>query len=273
MNSVDLPLVIEPAMLLDRLADGKLIVLDLRPPERFAAGHVPGALSASYADFVAARPPAMGLLPDLHKLSEVLSELGVREDTPVVGYDDEGGGRASRVIWTLHALGHQAASLLNGGFQAWVAGGHPLQQAEVPPLPSSFEAQLANPTVLATKDYIRLRLGDPDLVLLDTRSDGEYRGMDLRAARGGHIPGAVNRNWTDNIDPSRDLRLLPDEPLAAAMRAMGVTPNREIVVYCQTHHRSAHTYVALKHLGYPRVRGYAGAWSEWGNDPETPIET
>jgi thiosulfate/3-mercaptopyruvate sulfurtransferase len=273
MKDMDLPLLIEPDALAARLSDPELMVLDMRAPEHFARGHIPGALDVNYADFVTAQPPAMGMLPDMHKLGEVLSELGLRRETPVVVYDDEGGGRASRVIWTLHALGHRAASLLNGGFQAWTGSGQLLQQEEVPELVSGYEAALRDPSVLATKEYILSHLGDADLALLDTRTEGEYRGLDVRAQRGGHIPGAVNRNWTDNIDRSRELRFLPDQQLRDAMAALGVTPDKEVIVYCQTHHRSAHTYVVLKHLGYPRVRGYAGAWSEWGNDPDTPIET
>ncbi len=273
MTVQDLPLVVEPPRLAARIEDPAVIVLDLRAPELFAAGHVPGALNTDYSSFVAARPPAMGLLPDLHRLSEVFAELGVRYDTTVVAYDDEGGGRASRVVWTLHALGHRKASVLNGGISAWTAAGLPLEREEVAELVSDFEAVLADPSVVATKEYILSRLGDNDLVLLDTRTEAEFQGLDVRAARGGHIPGAINRNWTDNIDRANHAKLLPDDKLRSDMTALGVTPDKEVVVYCQTHHRSAHTYVALKHLDFPRVRGYAGAWSEWGNDPDTPIET
>jgi thiosulfate/3-mercaptopyruvate sulfurtransferase len=115
-------------------------------------------------------------------------------------------------------------------------------------------------------------LGQADFVPLDTRSPGEYAGIDIRAARGGHIPGAVNMNWTEAMDPGRQLRFKPDHTLRRMLESKGVTPDKEVVVYCQTHHRSAHTYIVLKHLGYPRLRGYPGAWSEWGNSAELPIE-
>ena len=74
------------------------------------------------------------------------------------------------------------------------------------------------------------------------------------------------------MDPQRQLRLQPDPVLRQLLDARGVTPDKEVIVYCQTHHRSAHTYWVLRHLGYGRVRGYPGAWSEWGNDPDMPIE-
>jgi thiosulfate/3-mercaptopyruvate sulfurtransferase len=79
-------------------------------------------------------------------------------------------------------------------------------------------------------------------------------------------------NWIDAMDREHNLRLKSADTLHRMLEAIGVTPDKEVVVYCQTHHRSAHTYMVLKHLGYPTVRGYPGAWSEWGNDPMLPVE-
>jgi 3-mercaptopyruvate sulfurtransferase SseA len=87
------------------------------------------------------------------------------------------------------------------------------------------------------------------------------------------VPGAVNFDWVNAIDQQRNLRLKPAEELRTLLETAGVTPDREVIVYCQTHHRSSHTYVVLKSLGYPRIKGYPGAWSEWGNLTDTPIET
>jgi thiosulfate/3-mercaptopyruvate sulfurtransferase len=85
-------------------------------------------------------------------------------------------------------------------------------------------------------------------------------------------PGAVNFDWVNAIDQTRNLRLKPAEVLKQTFSNLGATPDKEVIVYCQTHHRSAHTFIVLKSLGYPHVRGYPGSWSEWGNSPETPIE-
>ena len=117
-----------------------------------------------------------------------------------------------------------------------------------------------------------LLVGDPDVVFLDTRTPEEYRGINVRALRGGHIPGAVNFNWLDAIDQARNLRLKPAEDLRRLLEAAGAGPDKEVIAYCQTHHRSSHTYVVLKSLGYPRIKGYPGAWSEWGNLADTPVE-
>ncbi|MNC70444.1 Thiosulfate sulfurtransferase [compost metagenome] len=93
----------------------------------------------------------------------------------------------------------------------------------------------------------------------------------MLAARGGHIPGAVNLEWTDCQDRDRALRLRED--LREMLAAHGITPEREIVTHCQTHRRSGFTYMAMRALGYPNLKAYAGSWSEWGNHPDTPVES
>jgi len=127
-------------------------------------------------------------------------------------------------------------------------------------------------TAVADKNYIVSHLHDPNVVFVDARTPAEYRGETRRAERAGHIPGAVNFDWVNAIDQTRSLRLKPAQELKQVLSQMGVTPDKEVIAYCQTHHRSAHTYIVLKSLGYPRVRGYPSSWSEWGNSTETSIE-
>jgi len=268
----DLPLLIEPELLEQQLNDPDLLLLDVRNIDDYAEGHVPGAINLDYATIIRVAPPAMGLMPTEAQLRAIFSTLGLKPNKHVVAYDDEGNGRAGRLLWTLDALGHAHFSLLNGGFVAWEAEERPLDQQAGRPASGRYPAKLANPDVIADKDYILSRLGQPDLALLDTRTPAEYAGIDVRARRGGHIPGAVNMNWIEAMDQSRQLRFKPDDTLREMLAEIGVTPDKEVIVYCQTHHRSAHTYMVLKHLGYEKVRGYPGAWSEWGNDPELPVE-
>ncbi len=270
MSIVSLPLLVEADQLEQHLNNPGLLLVDMR--NGYAQGHIPGAVNLTYGEIIQARPPAMGLLADEQTLSAVLSRIGLTSESHVVAYDDEGNGRASRLLWTLAVLGHQHSSLLNGGLQAWMAAGKSLQQDIVSPTPSDYQAHYANAAALADKDYILSRLGQADIALLDVRSPAEYQGLDVRAARGGHIPGAVNMNWTDAMDPANQLRFKPDHTLQTLLEDLGVTPDKEVIVYCQTHHRSSHTYMVLKQLGYKKVRGYAGAWSEWGNDPNLPLE-
>ncbi len=107
-------------------------------------------------------------------------------------------------------------------------------------------------------------------MIWDARSPAEFRGEKLFAARGGHIPGAINFEWTAAMDRARDLRIRED--IAEQLEALGIVPEKEVVTHCHTHHRSGLTYLLAKALGYPRVKGYAGSWSEWGNLPDTPVQ-
>ena len=123
---------------------------------------------------------------------------------------------------------------------------------------------------IATWRDVKDRLGRADVVILDTRSDGEYNGTTVRAKRGGAIPGAVHLEWTRNLGP--DGAFKPAAELQAMYEAAGVTPDKEVVTYCQGGYRAAHSYLALRLLGYPRVRNYIGSWKEWGDREDLPIE-
>ncbi|WP_018953838.1 sulfurtransferase [Thioalkalivibrio sulfidiphilus] len=267
------PLLIEPAELEHLLGTPGMCVVDLCKPETYAQAHVPGALHLDYGRIVASRDPVKGLLPDADTLAAVLGELGITPSTRVIAYDDEGGGKAARLIWTLAVYGHHHASLLNGGLHAWAQEGHPLDSRPVaPPAPTRNTWHYTGEDV-AERAWILEHLDDPGLCLVDTRTAGEYQGSDMRAARGGHIPGAVHYEWTRAMDIHRNLRLRPADELREELAGLGITPDKEVVVYCQTHHRSAHTWLMLRHLGFERVRGYPGAWSDWGNAPDVPVET
>ena len=267
-----LSLLLEPARLQPQLGRADMLVVDLRNPEGYAQGHIPGAVNLPYSAIIRTQPPTGGLLPSATELSRVLSAIGLTPEHRVVAYDNEGSGRSGRLFWTLQALGHLQCQLLNGGLTAWMAEQRPLETTPIIPQPSDYQAQWQHPEVIAEREYIQSRLGNPDFLPLDCRTPAEYRGHDVRAARSGHIPGAVNLNWVECIDDDRALRFKPEAYLRRTLEALGVTPDKEIVVYCQTHHRSSHTYAVLKHLGYPQVRGYPGSWSDWGNAADTPIE-
>lgn len=270
MNAfASLPLVIEPADLQARLDAPELILVDLTSAARYAEGHLPGARFVDPKLTQLGRPPAPGLLPEREALEQLFGSLGHRPDAVYVVYDDEGGGWAGRFIWLLDVIGHTRYHYLDGGLLAWMAEGRPLSTA----LPAPLEGRAAltlNDAPTATRDYLQARLGAADLVVWDARSPQEYRGEKVVAARGGHIPGAVNYEWTAGMDPARALRIRED--IAKRLAALGITPDKEIVTHCHSHHRSGFTYLVAKALGYPRVKAYAGSWGEWGNLPDTPIE-
>lgn len=276
--SDNLPLVIEPTTLESWLAGKeapkRLLIVDLSNPDSYQRMHVPGAVNCAYSSIIASRPPVMGLVPNENTLSGVFSQLGLTPDTHVIAYDDEGNGKASRLIFTLHSIGHTSTSLLNGGINAWAAEGHELESGINTPEPSDYVARLdtSKDSPVATRSHIEANLDNDDVQIVDTRSAAEYAGVDMRAAKGGHIPGAIHFDWTEAMDRMNNLRHKPAGELQALLQSRGLSSHKPTIVYCQTHHRSAHTYVALKNLGYATVKGYPGAWSEWGNLADTPVE-
>ncbi len=117
---------------------------------------------------------------------------------------------------------------------------------------------------------MRAALDRPEAVLIDTRTVEEYSGTTVRASRGGAVPGAVHIEWTRNLTSAGDFK--PASELKQMYEDAGVTPDKEVIAYCQGGYRAAHTYIALRLLGYPRVRMYLGSWQEWAERKELPVE-
>lgn len=281
MNNDSIPYLIEAHALESLLADESLLIVDVSARQSYLQCHLPGAVHLDYNNLILGKPPAVGLLPPLDKLQIALQSIGLTAQKHVVAYDDQGNSRASRLLWVLEAIGHKKAALLNGGLCAWSNEGHATESA-----PAQAEAHLhhidqldiaaspieLNSSVIAEQDYVLTSLTNAHTRILDARSADEYNGIKSPSLRSGHIPGAVNLNWLDSIDRDNNLRFKPTATLNTMLSQLGLKREHEIIVYCQTHHRSSHSFVMLRQLGFDKIRGYAGAWAQWGNDPNLPIE-
>ena len=248
---------------------GPPLVIDLRPPEDFAAGHIPGAVHLDLWGLSLIDTDPAPLKAFMWIIDHLFNLKGVEAQTPVVVYDEQSGMRAARAFWFLEYFGHPHVQVLDGGFGAWVGARLPVTRDAAPPRKSGW-AGVPQPQTIATWRDVQSRLGREDVVILDTRTDGEYRGTTVRAKRGGAIPGAVHVEWTRNLGPDGTFK--PAGQLRALYESAGVTPDKEVVTYCQGGYRAAHGYLALRLLGYPRVRNYTGSWKEWGDREDLPIE-
>jgi len=272
-----LPLVIEPEALQAIQHNPDILIIDLSTEKQFRQTHIEGAVFVNYDYIVGVKKPVFGLLPDPLQFSQLINTLGITQDTHIIAYDEEGGGKAARLIWTLHAMGHTKASLLNGGFIAWYKENFPYSnQATANRKPNPVDrltpVDFTMQPVVADTDYIKNQLDNPSVGLLDARSLDEYTGKKKYSQKVGHIPGAIHFEWTRGMDAENNYRLLSEEKLQPILNELGLTKDKEIIVYCQSHHRSSLSYLMLKYLGYEKVRGYPGAWSEWGNRSDTPVE-
>jgi thiosulfate/3-mercaptopyruvate sulfurtransferase len=257
------------AELQSKLGSPNLSIIDVRPAEDYAKGHIPGATHFDLFGLSLIDTSEAPLKAFMHMIHHVLELRGVSETKEVVFYEANSGMRAARGVWFLEFYGHPNVKMLDGGFQAWRAARAPLTTDATPPTAAAFNITERR-DVLATADDVLRSLRKNDIAILDTRSVGEYRGTHVRAARGGAIPGAVHIEWTENLAP--DGRFKSDAELKAMYEKAGITPDKEVISYCQGGYRAAHSYVALRLLGFPKVRNYIGSWKEWGDRTELPLE-
>ena len=268
MSQPSLPLILEPARLEAHLNNDNLLIVDLCNAQLYAQVHVPGSVNIAPQHLIAGVPPATGKLPARKQLEDLFALLGYTGKEHIVVYDDEGGGWAGRFIWTLDVIGHRQYSYLDGGIHAWLKEGHPVESTVNTVTPSSVSLTIDESPV-ASRNYIITHLEDANVAIWDARSPAEFSGEKVLAARGGHIPGAINFEWTNAMDPEKNYRIR--ENLLETLASLGITPEKEIITYCQTHHRSGFTYLLAKALGFKAIKAYDGSWSEWGNLPDTPI--
>jgi len=254
------------------LGGGGLRLLDARPPEQYAVGHIPGAANLPLAEITRTVNGVPEMLAPLAELEQALGQRGVTQDTRVVIYDDVGGILATRLFWALDYLGHTRVSVLDGGFTLWQREGRSTSQ-QVPSPEATHQQGEAQPGRVADRAWVQAHLQDAAVVLVDARSPeefaGEVPGRDVK--RPGHIPGAVNVEWVRNLTTTEPPQFRPAAELEALYQQAGVTPDKEIAVYCRTGVRASHDYFVLRMLGYPRVRLYDGSYLEWSADPALAV--
>jgi thiosulfate/3-mercaptopyruvate sulfurtransferase len=257
---------------------GAVTLIDLRPAEEFSLGHIEGSKHLDIYGVSLNDSSDAPLNAFLSMFQTLFGTRGVSQDKPVVIYDHETGERAARAVWLLAVLGHPDVRILDGGTQAWTASGKRLVRLTSAPAPVDPAKALPTPPphkgtrnleLLATRFDVHRAIDDEQTVIVDVRRESEYRGTEKRARRAGTIPGAVHIFWRDHLGDKGAFR--PAKEIRDLYVSKGATPDKTIIPVCQGGYRSANTFLALKSLGYPRVRNYVASWGEWGNRDDSKI--
>ena len=242
--------------------------------EQYLAGHIPGAVYASLGEDLAG--PRNGRngrhpLPALETLAGTFGRMGITRDTQVIAYDQDSGMYASRLWWLLRHAGHDRAAVLDGGWAKWIREGRPIAAGEEQRPPVVFTAS-PRPAMRVSADDIARQIDDRSMLLVDARAPERFEGRTEPIDRAaGHIPGAVNRFFKDNLAP--DGTMLAPGTLRDSFRQVlnGRDPS-DAVMYCGSGVTACHNLLALEHAGLSGARLYPGSWSEWSSDPGRPIE-
>ncbi|WP_081408779.1 sulfurtransferase [Acinetobacter larvae] len=274
MKALNLDFKIEVEQLAACLGHPQLRILDLSRASVFAQLHIPHAMHVAPARLLAQGDDATGLLPDPAQMEKFIADYDLTTDCHVVAYDDEGGAWAGRLLWNLNCLGFANCSWLNGGIHAWLAAAYPVANGVVTVMPSG--QPLIHPQYPALPQYriqydeLKAQVVQGGLQLWDCRSWDEYIGQRLAARKGGHIPGAYHFEWSTALNRENHLKLRPLKDIQHGLEQSGLDLSRAAVTYCQSHHRSGLAYIIARLLAW-ELRVYDGAWSEWGNRPDSPI--
>ncbi len=259
----------ETGWLADHLKDADIRIIDMRTAEKYNASHIPGAVRFDTGKLKDADEKLYVVKPET--FAKDMTDLGVGPTTKVIAYDDNGGLGPARLWWVLDYYGHTNTQILNGGWNKWAKESRPTSNEPATVSGGGFKATI-NPGVICALDVVEKATTDTNYVIVDARSEGEYTGTDVRAARGGHVPNAVNIDWQKNVT-NDDVKVWKSAAdLNQMYEAAGVTRDKNVITYCQTAVRAAHTLFTLRMLGYNQVQNYDGSWAEWGNNPNTPIK-
>ncbi len=272
---------VSAAWLKKNLDNPNIRIVDVQnKPGSYDKGHIPNAAKVTrHVDLEDYTKYPPNKYPGINQFLELMKRLGIDNNTTVVAYDDHHGIFASRMIFVMELYGHDVSKLkiLDGGIKEWKKKGYPVTTK-----PFNFKQKKPYMTkgpdlnlIVTWQDVFRdvVQKQRPDVVLHDARPSPEYNGTNIRAIRGGHIPGAINVTGVNAANYKESQLYRPADEIRKAFANAGITPDKTVYTYCHSSDRAAHAYVVLKHiLGYPDVKIYEGAWKEWGALTALPAE-
>ncbi len=250
--------IVDTAWLADRLDVPDTVVIDVREEWEYdGIGHVPGAINVPFDSFRADEHGAAeaGMLPGADVFADIAGAAGIDAEDEIVAYDDTHGVFAARFLVTAELYGHDPSKLhlLNGDYSVWSR-----MEPTTTDLPevrtTTYPAAFRSDGPLIDRAAIESAMEDSEAIIVDTREDWEYDE--------GHIPGSLRLDWRELVDPdARTIR--PETAIRALLEERGITPDRRIVLYCNTARRISHTYIVLRAFDYPDLAFYEGSLTEW----------
>ncbi len=264
-------LLIEAWPLMDLLqSTSTWILIDAR--EETNDEFLPGAIHfPAVSNLTDENHPVASFLIGPEEFEEKMREIGLDNQTPVIIYDDGNNLAAARLFYALENYGFSNAYLLNGGMQGWKASGLRTIDYSITRERGSFTISREEP-VSCDITYVMEAMNDPNKIIFDARSADEFTGEDIRAERGGHIPNAVNLEWSKVLQPEGVPYFLPANEIQKLLTERGITPDKEVIPHCHTNVRGSHAYFTLRLMGYDSVRPYEGSWAEYGNRADVSIQ-
>ncbi|MDZ7795290.1 MAG: sulfurtransferase [Spirochaetia bacterium] len=256
--------------------EDNIVVVDVRDEGDYEAGHLPGAVNTFRKDYGArgGEYNLMCMRVDSAKIHELLGTLGIDGNSRIIVYSAGSGFDSFRFAWLVTMYGHdrEKVHIIDGFFPAWKAAGLPTTTDKPSVSPVRYQPPgTVDESRLALIEDVDRALKDPNVIILDTRTPAEWWGIAQYegASRKGHIPGAIHINYAENFT---DEGIKSAAELRALYEAAGVTPDKEIIAYCQSGIRSSLTTTILADvLGYPNVKNYDGSWVEWSYDRDRPV--
>lgn len=259
------------------------VLWDVREPAAYRQGHLPGAVTVEGAADIL-RLPTPREFDALVKAEKTLSAAGIDLGKEVVVYAHRGSPVAYAALAAVRYFGGKHASVFHDGVEGWVEAGKPLEAGETTRAPVTLRIR-PDTAMTVTTDELIARLKNPDVQIVDVRTPAEYAGLDVRAPRGGHVPGAVNipyeQNWVDpdaaqklarrQTADTRGMALKPEAELRALYA--NLDPTKETIVYCQSGTRASETFGILQELGFGKARLYKLSWAGWAGRPDAPVVT
>lgn len=269
-------LIVDTKFVKDKIGKPGWVLVDMRGAEDYSQGHIPGAVNLPAWVSKAFADDTKRQTESLAKMEQTLGEMGIGNDSHIIVYGEPKHTSWNAVMfWAMELFGCNGDSMrctvrfYDEGVNGWKAGGGTLDQAVPAVKPATFKAAPELKRRVTAEEIVRIAEGEKKMVIIDVRSANEYKGLDVRALRGGHIPKAVNIDFAKNFDAT-NFRMLPLDQLQGIYK--DVPKSARVIVHCQTGQRASYSYLVLRALGYNDVANYGDGWRVYGSDLKLPVE-